>query len=115
MTAAGALRKYIIPLLAAAIAISVYMRSGGETAKTAAVLGFTPEGGQVVRSEDTHGGCHGDGHRFIVMDFGAEDGCALAARLEASETWSSPTACAKARVRPGRSSRGAAGALCFPR
>lgn len=87
MTAAGALRKYIIPLLAAAIAISVYMRSGGEVAKAAAVLGFTPEGGQVVRSEDTHGGCHGDGHRFIVMDFGAEDGRALAARLEASETW----------------------------
>lgn len=87
MTAAGALRRYIIPLLVAAIAISVYMRSGGEVAKAAAVLGFTPEGGQVVRSEDTHGGCHGDGHRFIVMDFGAEDGRALAKRLEASETW----------------------------
>ena len=87
MTAAGALRRYIIPLLAAAIALSVYMRSGGETATIAAVLGCTPEGGQVVRSEDTHGGCHGDGHRFIVMDFGAEDGRALAAQLEASETW----------------------------
>ena len=87
MTAAGALRKYIIPLLAVAIALSVYMRSGGETAKAAAVLGFTPESGQVVRSEDTHGGCHGDGHSFIVIDFGAEDGRTLAARLEASETW----------------------------
>lgn len=87
MTAAGALRRYIIPLLAAAIAISVYMRSGGETAKAAAVLGFTPEGGQVVRSEDTHGGCHGDGHTFIVMDFDEENGRALAERLETSETW----------------------------
>ena len=87
MTAAGALRRYIIPLLAAAIAISVYMRSGGETAKAAAVLGFNPEGGQVVRSEDTHGGCHGDGRRFIVMDFDEESGRTLAERLEASETW----------------------------
>ena len=87
MIASSILRKYVIPLLAAAIAISVYMRSGGETAKAAAVLGFNPEGGQVVRSEDTHGGCHGDGHRFIVMDFGGESGRALAARLEASEKW----------------------------
>lgn len=87
MTTAGALRRYIIPLLAAVIALSVYMRSGGETAKAAAVLGFTPESGQVVRSEDTHGGCHGDGHRFIVMDFDEESGRALAASLEASETW----------------------------
>ena len=87
MTAAGALQKYIIPLLAAAIALSVYMRSGGEVAKAAAVLGFTPEGGQVVRSEDTHGGCHGDGHTFIVMDFDEENGRALAERLETSETW----------------------------
>ena len=87
MTASSILRKYVIPLLVAAIALVVYMRSGGEASKIAAVLGHTPEGGQVVRSEDTHGGCHGDGHRFIVMDFGAEDGRALAARLEASETW----------------------------
>lgn len=87
MTAAGALRRYIIPLLAAVIALSVYMRSSGEVAKAAAVLGFTPDGGQVVRSEDTHGGCHGDGHRFIVMDFDEESGRVLAASLEASETW----------------------------
>ena len=61
MIASSILRKYVIPLLAAAIAISVYMRSGGETAKAAAVLGFNPEDGQVVRSEDTHGGCHATG------------------------------------------------------
>lgn len=87
MTAAGALRRYIIPLLAAVIALSVYMRSSGEVAKAAAVLGFTPDGGQVVRSEDTHGGCHGDGHTFIVMDFDKESGRALAARLEADAAW----------------------------
>ena len=77
----------MIPLLVAAIALAVYMRSGGETAKIAAVLGCTPEGGQVVRSEETHGGCHGDGHTFIVMDFDEESGRALAERLETSETW----------------------------
>ena len=87
MTASSILRKYVIPLLVAAIAIAVYMRSGGETAKIAAVLGCTPEGGQVVRSEETHGGCHGDGHTFIVMDFDEESGRALAERLETSETW----------------------------
>ena len=87
MTASSILRKYVIPLLVAAVAIAVYMRQGGEAAGISDVLGFTPEGGQVVRSEDTHGGCHGDGHRFIVMDFGGESGRALAARLEASERW----------------------------
>ena len=87
MTASSILRKYVIPLLVATIAISVYMRPGGEAAGISDVLGFAPNGGQVVRSEDTHGGCHGDGHRFIVMDFGRESGRALAARLEASERW----------------------------
>ena len=87
MTASSILRKYVIPLLVAAIALSVYMRQGGEAAGISDVLGFAPEGGQVVRSEDTHGGCHGDGHRFIVMDLGGESGRALAARLEASERW----------------------------
>ena len=87
MTASSILRKYVIPLLVAAVALSVYMRQGGEAAGISDVLGFAPEGGQVVHSEDTHGGCHGDGHRFIVMDFGGESGRALAARLEASEKW----------------------------
>ena len=87
MTASSILRKYVIPLLVAAVALAVYMRQGGEAAGISDVLGFAPEGGQVVRSEDTHGGCHGDGHRFIVMDFGGESGRALAARLEASEKW----------------------------
>ena len=87
MTASSILRKYVIPLLVAAVALAVYMRQGGEAAGISDVLGFAPEGGQVVRSEDTHGGCHGDGHRFIVMDFGGESGRALVARLETSERW----------------------------
>lgn len=87
MTASSILRKYVIPLLVAAIALAVYVHSGGEAAKIAAVLGCTPKGGQVVRSEETHGGCHGDGHTFIVIDFDEKSGRALAARLEADAAW----------------------------
>ena len=87
MTASSILRKYVIPLLVATIAISVYMRPGGEAAGISDVLGFAPNGGQVVRSEDTHGGCHGDGHRFIVIDFDEESGRELAAWLEKDAVW----------------------------
>ena len=125
MTAAGALRRYIIPLLAArhrSIRLYAFERRSCEGRRGS---GLYPEGGQVVRSEDTHGGCHGDGHRFIVMDFGAEDGRALAAQLEASETWKplpfdrSLTALAYG-LREGPRQTGpfvtdAAGALCSPR
>lgn len=87
MNAAAVLRKYIIPLIVAAVALYVYMRSGGEAAKISRVTDAAARGYEIVRSEDTHGGCHGDGHTFIIAAFDGGAARELSALLEKNSEW----------------------------
>lgn len=75
--------KGFVSVLALVLCLCLFWKDNGELSD---VGGVDMSGGEVVSSEDTHGGFHGDGYKLVQVRYAAG---AVQEEIAASEDWRS--------------------------
>ena len=73
------------PLLVLLLALVVFRGSPDPQKVVAKELDLDVSGGRVISSSDTHGGFHGDGMTFIVLEFSGDE---VLAQIKENPQWS---------------------------